>query len=149
MFKKPTKKSATSVATQVVAFEAGKRISRGLVGLNLSTNPNHARLGIAVVTLLAAASYSGKNKEIVQAALVGSAVEQGGQMIDDYAKVAITPNESPDAATKFLYDTLGLNAPYDMLNGSCGCGGLSLPSASLIEVDYEDADVVGSEFTGL
>lgn len=151
MFKKPTKKKATSVATQVVAFEAGKRISRGLVGLNLTSNPNHARLGIAAVTLIAAASYDGKNKEVVQAALIGSAVEQGGRMIDDYAKVAITPNQSPDAATKFLYDTLGLNSPYDMLNGSCGCsGGLSLPNASLVEVDYyEDADVVSSSFTGL
>ena len=89
MFKKPTKKRATDLVKSVVAYEVGKRLSRGLVGLNLSTNPNHARMGITAAALLAAASYTGKNKDIVQAALVGSAIEQGGQMIDDYAQEAI------------------------------------------------------------
>lgn len=152
MFKKPTQKRATDIVKSVVAFESGKRLSRGLVGLNLSTNPNHARLGIVAVALLAASSYTGKNKDLVQAALIGSAVEQGGKMIDDYAQTAVSPVENPDAATKFLYDTLGLQGNRTFLNGNGGCngyGGLALPAASLVHVDYvEDAEVLSS-FTGV
>lgn len=157
MFKKPTKKRATDLVKSVVAYEVGKRLSRGLVGLNLSTNPNHARMGITAAALLAAASYTGKNKDIVQAALVGSAIEQGGQIVDDYAQQAIATVPNPDAATKFMYDTLGLKGMHNhnLLNASssCGCSGLALPAASLVEVDYldevEDAHVVSGTFTGI
>ena len=151
MFKKPTQKRATDLVKNVVAFEAGKRLSRGMVGLNLSTNPNHARIGITALALLAAASYTGKNKDLVHAALIGSAVEQGGKMIDDYAQSSVSPKANPDVATKFLYDTLGLKGGSEFLNGSgCGCNGLALPAASLVDVDYiEDAEVLATTFTGV
>lgn len=148
MFKKPKKKDATALLSKVVSFEAGKRISRGLVGLNLSTNANHARGGILAVTLIAAASYAGKNKDLVQSALIGAALEQGGRMVDDYAASAISTKPDVDAGTKFLYDMIGLNGEMRMLQGNTP--GMALPSASLVHVDYtEDAEVVSTTFTGV
>tara|TARA_R110002012_G_scaffold250357_4_gene428147 strand:- start:60 stop:530 length:471 start_codon:yes stop_codon:yes gene_type:complete len=118
-FKTPKSKDVMQVGKGLLAFEGGKRVGRGVVGLVPAKDEKQAQLvkgGVAVAAVIAAAAYKGKNADLVVPALVGVAAEQAGDLIDAQAAKMITKQASPDPAQKFLQDAMGLGCPCDMPN---------------------------------
>jgi len=119
MFKTPKSKDVVQVAKGFVAFESGKRVGRGVVGAIPSKDSNQTQLikgGLAVLSIVAAAGYKGKNADLVIPALVGVAAEQAGDLIDAQAAKMITKKSNPDMPQKFLQDAMGLGCPCDQPN---------------------------------
>src|SRR5690554_2847255 len=106
MFKSPKSKDIMLVAKGFGAFEAGKRVGRGIVGAIPSKDESQDLIiqgGIAVASLVAASAYSGKNKELVVPAFIGLAAEQIGNIIDHQAAKVITRKPNPGMAEQFMY----------------------------------------------
>lgn len=113
-FKKPKSKDLMTVGTGLLAFEGGKRVGRGVVGAIPAKDAAQTQLikgGVAVAAVLAAASYKGKNKELVLPAFVGMAAEQLGDIIDAESAKMISMKPNAGMAEKFLYDSMGLGCP--------------------------------------
>lgn len=115
-FKTPKSKDVMQVGKGLLAFEGGKRVGRGVVGLVPAKDEKQAQLvkgGAAVLAVIAAAAYKGKNADLVVPALVGVAAEQAGDLIDAQAAKMITKKENADMPTKFIQDAMGLGCPCD------------------------------------
>ncbi|MAB40173.1 MAG: hypothetical protein CL528_00395 [Aequorivita sp.] len=107
------------VGKGLLAFEGGKRVGRGVVGLVPAKDEKQAQLvkgGAAVLAVIAAAAYKGKNADLVVPALVGVAAEQAGDLLDAQAAKMITKKSNPDMPQKFLQDAMGLGCPCDQPN---------------------------------
>jgi hypothetical protein len=115
-FKTPKSKDVMQVGKGLLAFEGGKRVGRGVVGLIPAKDANQTKMvkgGLAVASVLAAAAYRGGSADIVIPALVGVAAEQIGDIIDQEAAKMITKNPNADMPQKFLQDAMGLGCPCD------------------------------------
>lgn len=114
MFKKPTQKSITSNAVKVGSAIGGGMLSNGVVEVVPvdSKNKNYVRAGLAVITLLAAASIKAKDtlSEAAQYALAGMSIEQGRQVATSFLKeqTGITQVDATDETGKrFIAAALG------------------------------------------
>lgn len=118
MFKTPKSKDVMQVVKGFAAFEGGKRVGRGVVGLIPAKDEAQSQLikgGFAVASIVAAAAYKGKNADLVIPALVGMAAEQAGDIIDAQAAKVITVSSNPTMPQKFIQSAVGLGCP-----GTCG-----------------------------
>ncbi|MDP2687530.1 MAG: hypothetical protein Q8O62_09925 [Aequorivita sp.] len=151
------------VAKGFAAFEVGKRVGRGVVGaitpLVKPKDANQAQMikgGLALVAIVAAAAYTGKNKDLVVPALVGVAAEQAGDVIDAQAAKMITKEANPAVPQKFLQDAMGLGCacgdlPHDQMPPNYNYDSfpmLGSPTIREIEWDRVWDGVEQNEFTG-
>lgn len=134
LVKKPTQKTIAAAALTFGAIEAGRRLSNGVSAVlpevipNLNEKSMIPQLGIVGLSLLAAASYNGPRKDIVNPVFLGMAVEQAGSLIDRQLRGKVSVSQNPNAMQKFTYGILGLGSP-------CGCQHQQYPALGY----YEDA----------
>jgi len=138
IIKKPTQKDLVKVGKSLTGFELGRRLSNGVVGLNLIENPTYAKLGITALALIGAAAYAGPQKAVVQAALVGMAAQQGGSLLTEKLRTSIERNPDASKVEGFFYDVAGLN-------GACGCPGNGFPTNQFLGAP-EVAGIINMEF---
>lgn len=137
MFKKPKMKDAVQVGKGLLAFEGGKRVGRGIVGVVPSKSEKQTQLikgGLAALSIAAAAAYKGKNADLVIPALVGVAAEQAGDLIDAQAQKMMTKNPNAGMPGKFIQNAMGLGCPCD---GAPAMNYPMLGNPTIREIEWE------------
>lgn len=148
-FKKPKTADVKTVVKGVLAFEGGKRLSRGIAGAIPTTDESQSQLvkgSIALAALFAAAAYQGPNKDLFVLTFVGVASEQISDVIDAQAQKLISRKADASMPEKFMYDAMGLNCPghsgMGMLNANRDWPMLAQPTISEINWDQiSDLDI--------
>jgi hypothetical protein len=129
---KVTKKNVKKAGITLLGVETGRRVSNGVAGLipgNIS--PTIKQAGITLLSLVGAATYSGKGKGFVVPMFLGMATEQGGKLINPHlAKIV------PVGAPQPIKDFAGMQG--------LGCGyypQLNAPSVSgILDMQYNEQD---------
>jgi len=112
-FGKITSKKASDSAISLGGAVAGGALSGGIVAIVPQEQKIYARGGILAAGVLGAASLKGATttEKMVQMALLGMAIAQGGALIKHFAEPSIQVTAESTGSEKFVAGMVGLACP--------------------------------------